>query len=52
MTQEDLFATLGAPLANVRWSWGAVRPADGAVILRVWKDNVQTHDGREYVRIW
>ena len=54
MIQKNFFAMLGAPLANSRWSWGAVRPADGAVVLRVWQDpdNVRTHSGREFVRIW
>jgi hypothetical protein len=35
---SQLFASLGAPLANNRWSWGAQRPSDGAVFLRVWQD--------------
>lgn len=54
MTQKDFFVMLGAPLVNSRWSWGAVRPSDGAVVLRVWQDpdNVRTHNGREFVRIW
>lgn len=51
MTQKDFFAMLGAPLVNPRWSWGAVRKSDGAVILRVWEDNVQTRNGREFVRV-
>jgi hypothetical protein len=51
MTQKAFFESLGAPLANARWSWGAVRPADGVVFLRVWRDNVQTHEGKQFVRI-
>ena len=46
-----LFARAGAPLNNVRWSWGAVRPADGAVFLRVWQDDQKMLDGKCYVRL-
>lgn len=42
---------LGAPLVNLRWSWGAVRKSDGAVILRVWKDNLRSDNGRDFVRV-
>lgn len=38
MSLSGLFKKIGAPLRNVRWSWGAVRPADNAVFLRVWQD--------------
>lgn len=38
MSISDLFAYLGAPLVNKRWSWGAIRSVDGAVVLRVWQD--------------
>lgn len=38
MNLETYFRILGAPLANTRWSWGAVRDGDGAVILRAWQD--------------
>jgi hypothetical protein len=51
MNQRALFAMLGAPLTNSRWSWGAVRPEDGAVFLRVWQDRMQTHDGSQFVQI-
>lgn len=49
MTQSDFFAMLGAPLANIRWSWGSVRP-DGTVFLRVWQDQIRRHDGLGFVR--
>lgn len=40
MAISDFFAkVLKAPLNNIRWSWGAVRP-DGCVILRLWQDEV------------
>jgi len=41
----DKFARLGAPLRNPRWSWGAVRPGDGTVFLRVWQDESRIIDG-------
>jgi hypothetical protein len=44
------FDKLKAPLKNARWSWGAVRP-DGAVILRVWLDEIRQKDNREFVPI-
>jgi len=31
---------LKAPLANIRWSWGAVRRNSGQVFLRVWADQI------------
>jgi hypothetical protein len=40
MSISSLFAKLGAPLQNTRWSWGAVRKADSAVFLRVWQDRM------------
>ena len=36
----DVFRKLGAPLNNMRWSWGAVRPVDGNVFLRIWADQM------------
>ena len=48
---KDFFEMLGAPLKAYLWSWGAVRPSDGAVFLRVWKDDVRTHDGSRFVRV-
>jgi hypothetical protein len=51
MTQKAFFEMLGAPLVNARWSWGAVRKADGAILLRVWQDNVRTYENREFVCI-
>ncbi len=45
MSQAELFETLGAPLKNVRWSWGGVRKSDGAVFLRVWQDGTKKSMG-------
>lgn len=42
MAISDVFAEMGAPLKNTRWSWGAVRPADDAVVLRVWQDETRS----------
>jgi hypothetical protein len=51
MTQKRFFEMLGAPLANARWSWGAVRESDGAVLLRVWRDQIRTHGGKQLVQL-
>lgn len=53
MNQTDYFERLGAPLRNNRWSWGAVRPTDGAVFVRVWKDQLmmEEHSGRPVGRL-
>jgi hypothetical protein len=50
MTQTQFFEWLGAPLHNVRWSWGAVRH-DGVVFLRVWQDETALHEARRYMRV-
>src|SRR5438093_10909877 len=48
----EFFESVGAPLNNVRWSWGARRSSDGAIFLRVWKDQSHTDaDGRHWVQI-
>jgi hypothetical protein len=44
------FASMGAPLKNVRWSWGAQR-ADGSVFLREWDVHRFTTHGKEYVTV-
>lgn len=36
---------LKAPLANPRWSWGALG-ADGAVYLRIWQDRIERRNGK------
>ena len=50
MVLSKFFEKLGAPLANVRWSWGGVRP-DGAVVLRVWQDRTVKHNDALYVQL-
>lgn len=50
MSPSEFFAFLGAPLANVRWSWGSARD-DGAIFLRIWQDGVEKIDGKRYAHI-
>jgi hypothetical protein len=50
MTQKGFFDALGAPLANQRWSWGALR-RDGVVFLRVWQNEVEKQDGAYFVKV-
>lgn len=47
----DYFTYLQAPLVNWRWSWGALRPSDGALFLRVWGDEHIWRDKVRYYRI-
>src|SRR5437879_2010487 len=51
MTPTDFFNTLGAPLKNVQWSWGARRERDGTIFMRVWQDQVETRNDSQYVRL-
>lgn len=46
-----MFKTLGAPLNNIRWSWGSVRENDGAVFLRVWQDGTKKVEKKRYIWI-
>lgn len=50
MTQTQYFEWLGAPLVNIRWSWGSLR-SDGILFLRVWQDETIRHEGIRYVRV-
>lgn len=50
MTSSNFFERLGAPLRNIRWSWGAKRE-DGSIVLKVWKDRVENRDGRTFVML-
>lgn len=51
MNQTAFFEILGAPLTNSRWSWGAVRPKDGAVILKVWRDQMKFINGARFAQV-
>ncbi|MGE3755815.1 MAG: HNH endonuclease [Planctomycetota bacterium] len=42
---------LGAPLANLRWSWGAHHAERGHVYLRVWEDQIVDIDGVQHVLV-
>ena len=43
---------LNAPLANARWSWGAIESNSNRVFLRVWEDQVEPHDDGERVQVY
>ncbi len=51
LSLTEMFAALGAPLTNQRWSWGAERQSDGAIVLRVWQDECSKIEGHHAVRI-
>ena len=51
VNMTEFFATLGAPLVNSRWSWGAVRPDDKSVFLREWQDRIRSHEGTHFVQV-
>lgn len=51
MSQAEIFASVGAPLKNVRWSWGSVRVSDGVIFLRVWQDGTKKIDGKRFIWI-
>lgn len=51
MSISALFEDLGAPLKNIRWSWGAENKSSGVLFLRVWQDETQKRDGRLLVRL-
>jgi putative restriction endonuclease len=44
--------TLGAPLSNQRWSWGAVNSNTGQVFLRVWTDERKRIRGKDCITIF
>jgi hypothetical protein len=50
MSISKLFEKIGAPLANVRWSWGGVR-SDDAVVLRVWQNETKRRDGKLWAQL-
>ena len=46
VSRSKAFELRGVKLENPRWSWGGTRTADGALVLTVWADNIDT-DGTE-----
>ena len=51
MSISSMFRDLGAPLRNMRWSWGAISPNTGAIFLRVWKDDILKRGDGDIVRL-
>ena len=51
MSISSFFSSLGAPLANSRWSWFSQRPSDGAVFLRVWQDLKFISDDQTFILV-
>lgn len=52
VSRGKAFETRGVTLQNPRWSWGGVRRSDGAVIMTIWADAVQTSDGTCSYLLW
>lgn len=58
MTITEYFASLGAPLKNMNWSWGAVADGSnpvvpaGTVILRTWTHCAYPFRGKTYYHIF
>ena len=50
ISRSKLFEKLGAPLRNIRWSWGAVSES-GNVYLAVWEDEFRRIKGKKAVWI-
>ncbi len=44
------FSQIGAPLANMRWSWGA-NAEHGRTVVRAWKDETVDTKGGKYIRL-
>lgn len=42
---------LHAPVANARWSWGAVDERTRRVFLRLWRMDIATIEGRQVIRV-
>lgn len=42
---------LHAPVANIRWSWGAVDERTRRVFLRLWRMDIANLDGRQAIRV-
>jgi hypothetical protein len=48
---DKLFQKLGAPLLNIRWSWGSTTNDGKTVFLRVWSDETQKIGDEHFVQI-
>ena len=51
ISRSKLFERLGAPLRNIRWSWGAVSKSGRKVYLAVWEDEFRRIKGKKVVRL-
>lgn len=51
ISRSKLFEKLGAPLTNIRWSWGAVSKSGRKVYLAVWEDEFRRIKGKKVVRL-
>lgn len=52
VSRRKALETQGVILRNPSWSWGGVRRSDGAVIMTIWADDVQTSDGTCSCLLW
>jgi hypothetical protein len=52
VSRSTALETRGVTLQNPAWSWGGVRRSDGAVIMAIWADDVQTSDGTCRCLLW
>jgi hypothetical protein len=52
VSRRKALETQGVILRNPSWSWGGVRRSDGAVIMTIWADDVQTADGTCSYLLW
>jgi hypothetical protein len=52
VSRNKAFEMHGVLLQNARWSWGGVRRADGAVVMTLWADDVQSSDGGCSYLLW
>jgi hypothetical protein len=52
VSRSQAFGLRGVSLANRFWSRGGVRASDGAVVLALWADDVQTAEGGCSCLLW
>ena len=51
ISRSKLFERLGAPLTNIRWSWGAISKSGKKVCFAVWEDEFHRIKGKKVVRL-
>ena len=52
VSRSKALETRGVILRNPSWSWGGVRRSDGAVIMTIWADDIQSSDGTCSCLLW